>query len=297
MFKKEFDIKVNYSTFTTSEEAYAKIKSGAVKYDLVIVSDYIIEQLSRENLLEKIDFKKIANFENIYNRLKSKEKKFSVSYFFGTLGILYNKKFVAKPPSSWSILWDKSFCDEIFMLDSQRDSITVALKKLNFDLNTRNTEELKLAKKELIKQKEIVQAYLCDVVRDKMILEEGKLAVVYSGDAFICQQENKNLDFVIPKEGSNIWSDEIAILKNSDNLEYAYEFINFLCREDISFMNTKYTGYTTSNYKTFLDMPKEIKNNRIYWPSDDVLNRCVNFKYLENFSKIYDKIWLEVLAH
>ena len=298
-FTEQTGIKINYDTFATSEDAYTKIKNGGTKYDVVIISDYMIERMINENLLAPLDFSLIKNYMYIHPRFKNLafdiDNKFSVPYMWGSVGILYNKK-MSEKPQSWKILWDEKYKDQIFMYDSQRDSIGVALKKLGYSLNTRNIKELEAAKNELVNQKKIVQAYVADAVKDKMIGNEGALAVAYSGDALFCQAENSDLDYVIPIEGSNLWFDCAVIPKNAQNKLFANEFINFLCQPEIALMNTEYIGYSTVNSEVLKVLPQEIKENKIYWPSDEEYARCEIFHDLGDFIKQYDIIWTEILA-
>jgi len=295
IFAQENKIKINYDTFATSEDAYAKIKNASVNYDVVIISDYMIERMQKENLLAPLDFDEIKNYKNIFRDFEFKSK-YAIPYVWGTVGILYNKKFITQEPTSWKILWDKKYKNKIFMYDTYRDSIGVALKKLNFDINTRDIKKLLDAKQELITQKKLVQAYVGDLVKDKMIAEEGALAVAYSGDAFFSQQANKNLDFIIPNEGSNIWFDCMIILKSCVNKQNAHKFLDFMCREDIALLNAKHNGYTTANIKAFEKLDFEIKNNKIYWPSQEEIKKCEIYHDLDNFTRIYDRIWIEILA-
>lgn len=300
MFTDQTGIKINYDTFAASEDAYTKIKNGGADYDVVVISDYMIERLINENLLEPLDFSIITDYSFIHPRFKNlsfdPQNKFSLPYMWGSVGILYNKSMVTKP-QSWKILWDEKYKNQIFMYDSQRDSIAVALKKLGYSLNTRDIKKLYEAKNELIKQKKIVQAYLSDAVKDKMIGNEGALAVVYSGDALLCQNENSDLDYVIPIEGSNLWFDSAVIPKNSKHKIFANTFINFLCRPDIALMNTEYIGYSTINSEVLKNLPNKIRNNKIYWPSDEEFNRCEIYHDLGKFIKQYDIIWTEILAN
>lgn len=299
MFTEQTGIKINYDTFATSEDAYTKIKNGGTNYDVVIISDYMIERMIKENLLEPLDFSLIENYQFIHPRFKNlsfdSENKFSVPYMWGSVGILYNKTMVDNV-QSWKILWDEKYKNQIFMYDSQRDSIGVALKKLGYSLNTRDIKELYEAKNELVKQKKIVQAYVGDAVKDKMIGNEGALAISYSGDALFCQSENSDLDYVIPIEGSNLWFDSAVILKTSRHKSFANLFINFLCQPQIALMNTQYIGYSTVNSEALKKLPDEIKNNKIYWPSDEEFSRCEIFHDLGKFIRQYDIIWTEILA-
>ena len=227
IFTDKTGIKINYDTFATSEDAYTKIKNGGTNYDVVIITDYMVERMINENLVSPLDFSLIKNYSHIHSRFKNlafdPDNKFSVPYMWGTVGILYNKTMIAKP-NSWQSLWDKKYRDQIFMYDSQRDAIGVTLKKLGYSINTRNIKELQEAKSELIKQKKIIQAYVGDAVKDKMVGNEGAIAVVYSGDALVCQNENPDLDYVIPVEGSNLWFDSIVIPKNAEHKDFANKF-------------------------------------------------------------------------
>ncbi|MCL2461984.1 MAG: ABC transporter substrate-binding protein, partial [Defluviitaleaceae bacterium] len=221
---------------------------------------------------------------------------YSVPYMWGTLGILYNKTMVDGPVDSWNILWDQKYSGKIFMYDSVRDSFAAALFKLGLSPNTTNPDELAAAKDALIAQKPLVLAYVTDTVRDSMIGNEAALALVYSGDAIYCMQNNQDLAYVVPKEGSNVWCDALCIPKNCKNKAEAEQFINFLCRPDIALKNSEYIGYSTVNSAAFDQMDDSVKNDPAYWPTDDIFNRCVYFDYLGDFEKQYAQAWTEVFA-
>ena len=183
-FEKEFNVKVNYNTFATNEDMYVSLKKGGTSYDVAFPSDYMIERMINEDMLEKLDKNNIPNLKNIEERFLDLEydpnNEYSVPYLWGTFGILYNKNMVDEEVDSWDILWDEKYSKKILMLDSQRDSIAVALKKLGYSMNSRNIEELEKAKEELIKQKPLVYAYVGDEVKDMMVAEDAALAVVWS---------------------------------------------------------------------------------------------------------------------
>ena len=246
LFEEETGIDVIYEEFETNEIMYPKIQSGAIAYDVVCPSDYMIQRMIENDLLAEINYDHIPNLKYIgdnymkMSRQFDPENKYSVPYLWGTVGILYNKKMVDEPVDSWGILWDKKYEDSILMQDSVRDAFAVALKYLGYSLNSTDLDELEAAKNLLIEQKPLVQAYVIDQVRDKMIGGEAALGVIYSGEALYCQQENPDLDYVIPKEGTNIWIDSWVIPKNAKNVENAEAFINFLCRPDIAKMNFDY---------------------------------------------------------
>ncbi|QQY80404.1 spermidine/putrescine transport system substrate-binding protein [Keratinibaculum paraultunense] len=299
-FEKEFNVKVNYNTFATNEDMYVSIKKGGTSYDVAFPSDYMIERMINEGLLEKIDKENIPNIKYIEDRFLNLEfdpnNDYSVPYMWGTFGIIYNKNMVLEEVDSWNILWDEKYKDQILMLDSQRDSIAVALKKLGYSMNSRNIDELEEAKEELIKQKPLVYAYVGDEVKDMMIGEEAALAVVWSGDAVAMIRENDNLEYVIPREGTNLWFDSMVIPKNSKNKELAEQFINFMNRPEIAARNTDYIGYSTPNYKAMELLPEDIINSKVAYPTDEEIGDVEIFKDPKDIIKVYDEIWLEIKA-
>lgn len=300
-FEKEFNIRVNYETFATNEDMYVKIKSGGTNFDVAIPSDYMIERMIREDMLLKIDMNNVPNYQNIDERFTNlpfdPKNEYSVPYMWGTVGILYNTKFVDETVDSWDILWSEKYRKQILMLDSQRDSIGIALKKLGYSLNSRDTNELEAAKGELIRQKPLVLAYVGDEVKDKMVADEAALAVVWSGDAVAMMEDNENLRYVVPKEGSNLWFDNMVIPKTSKNKKQAELFINFMSRPEIALKNTEYIGYSTTNKETMKLLDSEILNNPTAYPPDNIINRCEVFKDPGDFIREFDRIWTEIMAH
>ena len=227
MFEEETGIKVVYDEFETNEVMYPKVEAGATAYDVICPSDYMIQKMIDNDLLAEINFDNIPNAKNIGQQYfeQSKEfdpdNKYSVPYCFGTVGILYNKTMVDEPVDSWSILWDDKYADNILMQDSVRDAFMVALKLNGYSMNSLDENELEAAKNSLIEQKPLVQAYVIDQVRDKMIGNEAAIGVIYSGEAIYTQRENPDLEYVIPKEGSNVWIDSWVIPANAKNKENA----------------------------------------------------------------------------
>ncbi|MGI6561802.1 MAG: ABC transporter substrate-binding protein [Clostridia bacterium] len=301
MFEKETGIKVRYQTYTTNEDMYVKLKSGSAKYDVIFPSDYMLDRMVQEGLVQKIDLNNIPNFALINDIFKDPEydpgNQYSVPYLWGTVGILYNKKMVQEPVDSWNILWDKKYEKKILMVDSQRDSLGVALKRLGYSMNTTNTKEVDEAKNSLIEQKPLVLAYIVDEARDKMANEEAALAVVWSGEAILAMEMNEDLAFAYPKEGSNIWYDVVAIPATSTKKELAEKFINFLCRTDIAYMNAVYTGYSSPQIEVYDLLDEDIQNNPAAYPSEEVIKNCEVFKYLGDFVEYYNRAWMEVTAN
>ncbi|MDR1801327.1 MAG: extracellular solute-binding protein [Lachnospiraceae bacterium] len=302
IFEEETGISVIYEEYETNEIMYPKIQSGAIAYDVVCPSDYMIQRMLENDLLAEIDFDNIPNLANIdptyleQSRQFDPENKYSVPYCWGTVGILYNKTMVDETVDSWAILWDEKYKDSILMQDSVRDAFGITLKYLGYSLNSTDLDELTQAKEMLIAQKPLVQAYVVDQVRDKMIGNEAALGVIYSGEAIYTQQENPDLEYVIPKEGSNIWIDSWVIPKDAKHKENAEAFINFLCRADIALMNFEYITYSTPNKaaRELIEDP-EIRDSKIAFPTPDELVNCETFRFLgDKYDAIYNELWREL---
>ena len=303
MFEKETGIKVVYDEFETNEIMYPKVESGASSYDVICPSDYMIQKMIENNLLAEINWDNIPNAKaNIgkqyYDQAKNFDPKnqYAVPYCFGTVGILYNKTMVTEPVDSWSILWDEKYKDSILMQDSVRDAFMVALKKNGYSMNTLDPKELETAKNDLIVQKDLVQAYVVDQVRDKMIGNEAALGVIYSGEAIFTQRENENLEYVIPKEGTNVWIDCWVIPKNCQSKNNAEKFIDFMCRADIALKNFEYITYSTPNdaARELLDDDK-LKNSPIAFPDLTQYNNLETFTYLgDDGDSLYNSLWEEI---
>ena len=298
VFEKETGIRIIYDTWATNEDMYVKVKAGGSDYDLVIPSDYMIERMRRENMLEKIDLTKVPNYALIDEKFKNlyydPQNEYSVPYMWGTVGIIYNRKMVQDPVDSWAILWDQKYAKQIFIMDSLRDSIGMALKYRGYSLNTGDEAALNAARDALIAQKPLVQAYVVDEVKDKMIAGEGALAVVWSGDAVFMMEKNPDLAYAIPKEGTNVWIDAMVILKGGKHKAEAEEFINFMTRPDIAKKNVEYIGYASPIPEVVRQLPSEVQTDIASYPSAELLKNSEFFHDLgDNLSK-YDKVWTEV---
>lgn len=302
MFEEETGIKVVYEEFETNEIMFPKVSAGAISYDVVCPSDYMIQRMIENDLLQEINFDNIPNIENIDEQYMSWSEefdpgnKYSVPYCWGTVGILYNKTMVEEPIDSWDVLWDEQYKDNILMQDSVRDALMVALKKLGYSMNTTNEKEIEDATNLLIEQKPLVQAYVIDQVRDKMIGDEAAIGVIYSGEAIYTQRENENLEYVVPKEGSNLWIDSWVIPKNAKNKENAEAFINFLCRPDIALMNFDYITYSTPNKAAReLIEDEDIRNSTIAFPDPETLEGCETYQFLgDDVDEMYTTYWNKV---
>ena len=311
-FEAETGIHVVYDLFETNEEMYPVIEAGGVAYDVVCPSDYMIQKMVENDLLAEIDFDNIPNIDQIdpeyMERSKAfdPENKYSVPYTWGTVGILYNDKRLeelgVEPPDSWMDLWDPRLSGEILMQDSVRDAFMCALKPLGYSLNSTDPGELEEAKELLIQQKPLVQAYVIDQVRDKMLGEEAAVGVIYSGEMLYLQElaEGKDfhLEYVIPQEGTNLWIDSWVIPKNARNKENAEKWIDFLCRPDIAKRNFEYITYATPNRGAFELLGPELQQNKAVFPDWDSLQNAEVYQYLgDEVDSLYNELWKEVKSN
>ena len=304
LFEEETGITVDYEEYVTPENMYTKYRAGAIDYDLICTSDYMIEKLIQEGEALELNYGNIPLSENIdpvyfdFSKSFDPENKYTIPYFFGTVGILYNKDMVDESKvDSWKILWDEDYSGQIIMADSVRDSFMVALKILGCSLNTTDEAELKEAQDLLLKQKPLVYSYLVDEAQDEMISENAAMAVVYSGEAGYALEFNDKLAFCVPKEGSNMWIDSWFIPKSAKHKENAEKFLDFLCREDISMMNFDYVYYATPNKKTKASLDLELQENPTIFPPAEILNNCEVLKPLDDeVTMKINLLWKEVKA-
>lgn len=302
MFEEETGIKVEYEEYITPENMYTKYKAGAIDYDLICTSDYMIEKLINEDEVLELNFDNIPFTEHLdktyFNFCKSfdPENKYTLPYFFGTVGILYNKEMVDESKvDSWDILWDETYSGKIIMADSVRDSFMVAEKRLGYSLNITEDEKLREAQNLLIEQKPLVYSYLVDEAQDEMIAENAAMAVVYSGEAGLALEYNEKLAFSVPKEGSNMWIDAWFMPKSARHIENAEKFLNFLCRKDIAHLNFDYVYYATPNMQVKDSLDKELQENTTIFPPKETLDNCEVFKSLDDEATMrYNLYWKEI---
>lgn len=311
LFEDETGIKVEYNEFVQNEDMYPVIQTGSVKYDVVCPSDYMIQKMIQEDMLAEINYENVPNISNIDPLyLKSAEEfdpgnKYSVPYCWGTVGILYNKTMINTKIDSWDALFDKDFIEangysgDILMIDSVRDALGIALTYLGYPINSTDEAQLEEAKQLLQEQFPMVDAYVVDQVRDKMIGGDNPIGVIYSGEAIFTQRENPDLEYVVPKEGSNVWIDGWVIPKNAQNKEYAEKWINFMCDSEIALKNFEYITYSTPNAAARdLIEDADIKNSTIAFPEASVLERCSTYQYLgEDMDALYLQKWNEVKSN
>lgn len=283
-------INVNYTNYATNEELYAKLKGGGASYDVIIPSDYMISRMINEDMIQKLDYNNIPNFEYIMDSFidpeYDPENDYTVPYTWGTIGLIYDVTAIDIPEEEidWDILWNEKYADRILMFDNPRDAFAIAQLKLGYPLNTEDSSELKACAEELKAQKKYVQAYVMDEIFDKMGAGEAIIAPYYAGDALTLMDDNENLGFVIPKSGTNWFVDAMCIPKSSKQKEAAEMYINFMCEPDIAYATTSYIGYSTPNSEAYEMLDEEIKNDGISYPNDE---------YLEKHSEIYRNLSAE----
>ena len=301
MFEEETGIKVLYEEATTPEEMYSKYTASTIAYDLICASDYMIERFINEGEALEIDIDAMEYADNIGERywemtkMYDPENKYTVPYFWGTVGILYDSTKIKEPIDSWSVMFDGSYAGEIIMQNSIRDAYMCALKLKGYSLNTTDRAELAEAQEMLIKQKPDVEAYFVDEVREEMVAGNATLSVIYSGEAYLANEYNEDLLYVVPDEGSNVWVDSWAMMKKGKNHEGAQKFLDFLCREDVASLNFEYVYYPTPNMAVYENLDEEVKEDPLIFPDDDVLEKCEVYKTLdEDTTALYSQMWKEL---
>lgn len=276
-FTKLTGIKVNYSTYATNEELYAKLKGGGASYDVIIPSDYMISRMIKEDMLEPIDFGNIPNSKYVMEKFLNPEydpqNEYSVPYTWGTVGIIYDK--TAIDPSEvkidWDILWDEKYKDSVLMFDNPRDAFAIAEIREGISLNSEDSAELERAAELLVEQKPIVQAYVMDEIFDKMGAGEAVLAPYYAGDGVSLMDEYDHIGFVIPESGTNLFFDAACIPKGAKQKAAAEMYINFLCEPDVAYAIADYIGYSTPNQAAYEMLDDDVKYDGISYPDDEFL--------------------------
>ena len=300
LFEEKYNMKVNIETFDDMELMYNKVKTGAVKYDVIIVSDALMGRMIDENLLLELNKDNIPNIKEMSKEYLDLEmdpgNKYSVPYMFGTVGIIYNTDYVDEDVDSFDILWNEKYANEIFMFNTYRDTFGVALKKLGYSLNTTNEKEIEEAKQLLLKQKPLVKKYESDLGTELIQSGETYVNMIWSGEGLNLQDEYPNLKYIVPKEGANFWIDSLCIPKNSKNIDGAEKFINFVSGKESALRIADKIGYTTPNEKAKNAQPDKIKNNPNAYMDKELMDRCELYKdFPADVKEKYDEAWTEVL--
>ncbi|WP_366248009.1 ABC transporter substrate-binding protein [Terribacillus aidingensis] len=298
-FEKETGITVVYETFDSNEAMMTKIQQGGTSYDVAVPSEYTIEKMKEEDLLLPIDHSKIPNLKNIDPRFMDLTfdpgNEYSVPYFWGTVGIVYNTKQIEGIDfNSWEDLWDPALKNKIVLIDGAREIMGMGLNSLHYSLNDTDPEHLQEAYDKLVSLKPNVRALLGDENKLLMASGEVSIGITWSGDASEIMAENEDLDYVVPEEGSNLWFDNMVIPKTAKNIDAAHEFINFMLDPKIAAQNTEYVSYSTPNKEALQYMPEEMVNDERFYPPTELTDRLEVYENLgkENLAK-YNELFLK----
>ncbi|OMF32587.1 spermidine/putrescine ABC transporter substrate-binding protein [Paenibacillus sp. FSL H8-0548] len=291
-FEEEAGIKVIYQTFDSNEAMMTKIEQGGTTFDVSIPSEYAISKMKEENLLLELDHSKLPNLKNIDQRFMNlsfdPDNTYSIPYFWGTVGIVYNPELVGELTfSSWDDLWDESLRNQILLLDGAREVMGMGLNSLQYSLNDTDEAHLQEAKAKLLQMTPNVKAIVGDEIKMLLANEEAAVGLVWSGDASEIMGENEKLDYVVPEEGSNLWFDNMVIPKTARNIEGAHQFINFMLDPEVAAQNTEYVGYSSPNQAAMALLPEEISGDERFYPDEELTSRL----------EVYDNLGKRMLSH
>lgn len=300
-FERETGITVKYEEYEEPEEMYTKYKAGAISYDLICTSDYIIEKLIEEDELLPIDDSQLTNYKNIDPALIEMSTfdpshQYTIPYFYGTLGILYNTKDYSEDQvKSWDLIWDKQVSGHLIMTNSVRDAFSPALIACGYSINDTDPAHLKEAQMVLSRQKPMVSAYYVDETANEMIAENASLAVCYSGEAALAMDENDHLKYIVPDEGSNLWIDSWFVPKSCRNYQDALTFLDFLCDNEVALQNFEYVYYASPILYVQTHMDIDDRLNSAINPENRVTRNCEVYRALDNDTSAYlNTLWQEL---
>ena len=310
-FEVATGITVHYQTVPSNEELYSILSLGGANYDVIVPSDYMISQLIEEDMLQPLDYEQIPNFSKIADRFKNlsydPENLYTVPYAWGTLGIIYNSTMVDEPITSWSAMFDTQYADQVLMINNSRDALGIALMYLGYSVNTDSEEELQEAFELLAQAKRdgVYQAWVMDEVFDKMESGEAAIATYYAGDYLTMLDNNPDLRYVVPEEGSNWFVDAMCILKDAENVEEAHEWINFMASTEASLANMDYIWYASPNqealdqypeyYEETYGEPLDQERYEIMAAPQEVLENCEAYLVRPVETRnLYNDLWTEL---
>lgn len=298
-FEAETGIKVIYNTFDSNENLYSRIQT--TNYDVIIPSDYAISRFIDEDMLQPLNFDNIPNMKYIdekYTHLDfDPEQKYSVPYTWGVVGIVYNTKYVDEADiGSWDLLWNPKYANRTAMFNNSRDALGIALMYLGCSLNTTDKDELRQAADLIIAGKPVYQGIWMDQILEKLPAEEIIAAPYYNGDAVTMIDENPDLAFYVPKEGTNLFVDAMCIPKNAKNVEGAEKFINFMCSTEAAMANWEYIGYSSPHTGVYEQLDEETKSDPLYFPDTTASPTEAYTNLPKEISQYYNDLWVDILT-
>lgn len=299
-FQQEFDVRVRYDNYSSNNELLAKLQAGASGYDLIVPSDYMVQIMTQLELLQPLRHENIPNLSNIDPRFLNlpfdRNNTYSIPYQWGTTGLAINTRYVTGETDTWEILWDARYRGRISVLDDMRSGLVPALKRLGYSVNTRDENELREARDLMIEQKPLVRTYSSETYMDLLKSGDIWIAQGWSGDIYQVSKENPDIVFVIPREGSYVWVDNLAIPNGARNRTTAEAFINFVLRADQSAAITNYTGYSSPNRAAFPLIRQELLDDPGMYPSDEVMQRLEFMEDVGPATSLYNRMWSEIKA-
>lgn len=297
-FEQQYNIKVNYSTFSSNEEMLAKLMAGGSQFDLVVASDYMVDILAKQKLIQPMDRSKITNFKNLDETVLNLEfdpgNKYSIPYMWGDACIAVNTSKLKTPITSYEDLWNPEFKNSIVVLDDQRAVIGMALKKLGYSINETSPTALEAAKKELEKLQPNIKAYDSDSPKTLLINGEAKAGLVWGAEAALAKRENKDIQAVIPIEGLFLQQDNFVIPTQSKNKDAAELFINFILEPEISSEISREFPYANPNKAAYPYMDQNILKDIAVYPPTEAVKTGEHLKDIGQAVQMFDKIWSEV---
>lgn len=301
-FERETGITVIYETFDSNEAMMTKIAQGGTTFDVAMPSEYAVARMMEDDMLVPLDHSRLPNMVHIDPRFMDMSydpgNVYSVPYFWGTVGILYNTEVFDEPPSSWNALWDPALRNDILLVDGAREIIGMGLNSLNYSLNDTNEEHLQEALAKLKQLTPNVKAIVGDEIKMLMTGNEASAAVVWSGDAAEIMDENGDLDYIVPEEGSNVWFDTMVIPKTARNIEGAHLFINFMLDPENAMRNAEYVGYATPNAAALEMLPEDVREDERFYPSEEITARLEVYENLgKRMLSHYNDLFLEFKMH
>ena len=297
-FEEKYGIEVVYDNYDTNEVMYSKLKGGGVSYDVVIPSDYMIERMISEDMLEKLDFSNIPNYKYIPEKYRNlahdPTNEYSVPYTVGMVGLIYNTKMVEEAPDSWTALWDERYANNILMINNPRDAFAIAQSILGMDYNNESPAAWRVAAELLKEQKNIVPTYVNDEIFLKMESGEAALAPYFAGDFLTMYDNNPDLAFVYPKEGVNFFVDAACILKGAKNKLAAELYINFLLDPEVALANAEYICYASPHTEVYSNPEYTFYQNEILYPEDGKFKTQLFLNLSPEILSLMSTLWDDV---
>jgi spermidine/putrescine-binding protein len=299
-FTQEYGVKVNYDAYSSNEEMIAKLNAGGAVYDLVVPSTFMVESMNKQGLLQPIDHNLLPNLKNLDKKFldlqHDKGNKVSIPYMWGTVGIAYNKTKVTKAPTSWNDLLDPAYKGKVVVLDAAREVMGAATQATGHSLNTTNKDELKAAGDWLKKLVPSVMAWDSDNPKGNLIAGDAVIGLVWNGEAALAASENKDIEYILPKEGGVLWLDSLSIPKTSKNAYTAHAFINYVLRPDVAAKIGEAFPYGLPNTEGFKLLPKEIQESKASYPPAEWLTKAEYTNEIGDAATEIDRLFTEAKA-